>query len=142
MLCSWSFFYASLYIFVYILCFKISNYFIDFNVFKKISLLFFLYLCLTEAFYNWLFNLIFRVFTIGPGDRDSIPGRVIPKIQKKVLDASLFNTQHYKLRVTGKVEQSRKRNSALSNTSGYKLLKRSLRVTCNCYCLLYFTGTL
>ena len=44
---------------------------------------------------------------IGPGDLGSIPGRVIPKTQKMVLDASLLNTQHYKVRIKGKVEQSR-----------------------------------
>ena len=38
---------------------------------------------------------------------DWIPGRVIPKTQKMVLDASLLNTQHYKVRIKGKVEQSR-----------------------------------
>ena len=31
-----------------------------------------------------------------PGDRGSIPGRVILKTQKKVRDAALVNTQHYK----------------------------------------------
>ena len=40
-----------------------------------------------------------RVFTNGPGDRGSIPGRVITKTQKMVLDATLLNTQHYKARV-------------------------------------------
>ena len=30
-----------------------------------------------------------------------------------VLDATLLNTQHYKVRIKGKVEQSRKRSSAL-----------------------------
>ena len=35
-------------------------------------------------------------FANGPGDLDSIPGRVIPKTQKMVLDASLLNTHHYK----------------------------------------------
>ena len=35
-----------------------------------------------------------RVFANGPGDLGSIPGRVIPKTQKMVLDASLLNTQH------------------------------------------------
>ena len=49
----------------------------------------------------------------GSGDLGSIPGRVIPKTQKMVLDASLLNTQHYKVRIQGKVEQSRERNSAL-----------------------------
>ena len=31
---------------------------------------------------------------------------VIPKTQKMVLDAALLNTQHYKVRIKGKVEQS------------------------------------
>ena len=47
------------------------------------------------------------VFANGPGDLGSIPGRVIPKTQKMVLDASLLNTQHYKAWIKGKVEQSR-----------------------------------
>ena len=45
-----------------------------------------------------------RVFTNGPGDRSSIPGRVILKTQKMVLDAFLLNTQPYKVRIKGKVE--------------------------------------
>ena len=57
-----------------------------------------------------------KVFTNGPGDPGSIPGRVIPKTQKMELDASLFNTQHYKVRIKGKEEQSRERNSALLYT--------------------------
>ena len=57
-----------------------------------------------------------RVFANGPGDLGSIPGRVIPKTQKMVLDASLLNTQHYKVRIKGKVEQSRERSSALPDT--------------------------
>ena len=47
-----------------------------------------------------------RVFPNGPGDLGSIPGRVIPKTQKMVLDATLLNTQHCKVRIKGKVEQS------------------------------------
>ena len=47
-----------------------------------------------------------RVLAKGLGDRGSIPGRVIPKAQKMVLDATLLNTQHYKIK--GKVVQSRK----------------------------------
>ena len=42
-----------------------------------------------------------------------IPGRFIPKTQKMVLDAALLNTQYYKGRIKGKVEQSSKRSSAL-----------------------------
>ena len=53
-----------------------------------------------------------RVFANGPGDQGSIPGRVIPKTHKMVLDAALVSTQHYKVSVKGKVEQSRERSSA------------------------------
>ena len=58
-----------------------------------------------------------RVFANSPGDQGSIPGRVILKSQKMVLDAALLNTQHYKVRIMGKVEQSRERSSALPYTS-------------------------
>ena len=57
-----------------------------------------------------------RVFVNGPRDLGSIPGRVIPKTQKMVLDASLPNTQHYKVGIKGKVEQSRERSRALPYT--------------------------
>ena len=63
------------------------------------------------------FGLVGRVFVNDLGDRGSIPGRVIPKTLKMVLDISLFNTQHYKVRIKGKVEQSRERSSALPDTS-------------------------
>ena len=43
-----------------------------------------------------------RVFTYGPGDLGSIPGSVIPKTLKMVLDTSLLNTQHYKVCIKGK----------------------------------------
>ena len=52
-----------------------------------------------------------RVFANGPGDLGSIPGRVIPKTLKMVLDASLLNTHHYKVGIKGKVEKSRERSS-------------------------------
>ena len=67
---------------------------------------------------------MFRVFANGPGDLGSIPGRVIPKTQKMVLDAILLNTQHYKVRIKGKIEQSRERSSALPYTSVQQLSKR------------------
>ena len=60
--------------------------------------------------------MMVRVFTNGPIDLGSILGRVIPKTQKMVLDASLLNTQHYKVRIKGKVEQLRERSSALPYT--------------------------
>ena len=58
-----------------------------------------------------------RVFANGPGDLGSIPGRVIPETQKMVLDASLLNTQHYKVRIKGKVVQSKEKSSAIPYNS-------------------------
>ena len=55
--------------------------------------------------------LMGRLFANGLGDRGSISGRVIPKTQKIVLDTSLLNTKHYKVRVKNKGELSRERNS-------------------------------
>ena len=57
-----------------------------------------------------------RVFANGLGDLGSITGRVIPKTQKMVFDATLLNTQHYEVRIKGKVEESRERSSALPST--------------------------
>ena len=58
-------------------------------------------------------GIMVRVFANGPADLGSIPGWVIPKTQKIVLDATLLNTQHYKVRIKGKVEQSRESSSTL-----------------------------
>ena len=44
-------------------------------------------------YYLRLIGLMGRVFANGPGDLGSIPGRVIPKTLKMVLDTSLLNTQ-------------------------------------------------
>ena len=54
-----------------------------------------------------------RVFSNGLEDQGSIPDQVIPKTQKMVLDATLLNTQHYKVRIKGKVDQPREWSSAL-----------------------------
>ena len=51
----------------------------------------------------WTIGLMSRVFANGPGDQGSIPGWVILKTQKMVLDTALLNTQHYKLGIKGKV---------------------------------------
>ena len=61
-------------------------------------------------------NFTFTVFANGPGDLGSIPGRVIPKTLKMELDTTLLNTQHYKVRFKGKVEQSWEWSSALPYT--------------------------
>ena len=70
-----------------------------------------------------------KVLANGPGDQGSILGRVIPKTQKMVPDAALLNTQHYKVRIKGKVEQSRECSNALPYTSCSSYRKGSLRVT-------------
>ena len=96
-----------------------------FNI-EKLLTFNFIVKSLTMYFYS---GLGVRVFANGLGDLGSIPGRVIPKTQKMVLDASLLSTQHYKVRIKGKVEQSRK-GVAPSPThwcSSYR--KGSLRVT-------------
>ncbi len=67
---------------------------------------------------NWLIGLVGRVFTNGPEDLGSIPGRFIPKTQEMVLDTSLLNAQHYKVWIKGKVDQSKESSSIiLSYTS-------------------------
>ena len=83
-----------------------------------------IYVCIQVSIYIYIYiyiyrpiGLVGRVFTNGPGDRGSIPGRIIPKNQKTVLDASLMNTHHYKLGIKGKVEQSWERSNTLPNTS-------------------------
>ena len=49
--------------------------------------------------------------------------RMFVKIQKKVLDAALLKTQLYKVRIKGKVEQSKEWSCALTYTSVWQLLK-------------------
>ena len=66
---------------------------------------------------NQLIGLVGGMFTNGPGDRGSIPARVIPKTLKMVLDTYVFNTQHNKLGIKGKAEQSRVKSTALPYTS-------------------------
>ena len=70
-----------------------------------------------------------RVFANRPGDLGSIPGRVIPKTQKMVLDATLLNTQHYKVRIKSKVEPSREKSSASPTPRCSSYRKGSIRVT-------------
>ena len=101
------------------------------HVLFKFIYLFIYFFCFVQI--NQLISLknknIFVDLANGPGDLGSIPGRVIPKTQKMVLDASLLNTQHYKVRIKGKVEPSREgvAPSPTSWCSSYR--KGSLRVT-------------
>ena len=64
-------------------------------------------------FFSQLFNMV-KWLECSP--RVQSTGRVIPMTQKMVLDASLLNTQHYKVRIKGKVKKSREMSSALSYT--------------------------
>ena len=70
--------------------------------------------------------LMSRAFANSPGDLGSIPGRVIPKTQKMVLAAALLNTQHYKVRIKDKLEQSREWRSTLPYTLVWLLLKKEV----------------
>ena len=63
--------------------------------------------------------MVGRVFTNGPGYLGSIPGHVLPKTLKMVLDTSLLHTQQYKVRIKGKVEKSRESCSASPYASPY-----------------------
>ena len=68
--------------------------------------------CVCIHVYRFI-GLVGRVFANGPGDLGSVPGRVLPKTLKMVHNNPLLNTQKYKVRIKGKVEQSRERSSAL-----------------------------
>ena len=55
-------------------------------------------------FQNIQYRLIGQVFANRPRDLGSIPGRIIPKPLKMVLDTYLLSTQQYKVCIKGKVE--------------------------------------
>ena len=90
-------------------CWIYEYYFsIKFRAHIIIFIIFTLFECFTPV-KDQLIDPVSRVFTNGSGDLGSIPDRVIPNTFKMVLDTSLLNTQHYKVRLKGKVEQSRER---------------------------------
>ena len=65
---------------------------------------FIIVICITLSESNLFIGLLRRVFASGLGDKRIIPGRVIPKTLKIVLDAFLLSTQHYKVGIKVKVE--------------------------------------
>ena len=68
------------------------------------------------------------VLARGPGVWSSILSRVIPKTQKMMLGLALLNTQHFKVRIKDKIEQSSEvMPSPTSQCSSYS--KGSLRFT-------------
>ena len=70
-----------------------------------------------------------RVFANGLGDQGSIPGWVIPKTEKMVLGVALLDTQHYKVRIQGKVEQSREWSNALPLYLGVVAIEKGTNLT-------------
>ena len=61
-------------------------------------------------------SMMVKVFADGPEDLGSIPGPVIPRTQKIILDASLLNTQQYQVRIKRNVVQWRESSCALPYT--------------------------
>ena len=72
----------------------------------------YIYIYIYIYIFNRLISLVGRVFANCSGDLGSMLGRVIPKTLKMALDTSLLNTQQYKVRIKGKVEQFKERSSA------------------------------
>ena len=54
----------------------------------------YIYICIYIYMY---IGIMVGVFTNSLGDRGSMPGQILPKTQKMVLNASLHNTQHYEI---------------------------------------------
>ena len=79
--------------------------------------------------FNWFIGLVGSVFANGPRDLGSIPGRVIPKIRKMVLDPSQLNTQHYKVRIKVKWSNPGKGVAPSPTPWCNSYRKGSLRVT-------------
>ena len=57
--------------------------------------------------------MMVKVFADGPGDLGSIQVESYQRLKKWYLTAFLLNTQYYKVRIKGKMEQSRERSSYL-----------------------------
>ena len=62
------------------------------------------FLKITVLIGKYLFQNMCVCVANGQGDQGSVPGRILPKTQKMVLDTFLPNTQHYKVRIKGKLE--------------------------------------
>ena len=58
--------------------------------------------------------------------KTEVPSQVesYQRLKKMILDATLLNTQHYKVRIEGKVEQFKEWSCAFPYTSVLKILKR------------------
>ena len=83
-------------------------------------------------------GIMVREFMNGLEDQSSIPGGVIPKTQKMVLDASLLNIQHYNVWIKGKWSNPRKGVVPSSTPWFSSYWKGSLQVTLDYNWLTYF----
>ena len=119
--------YVCMYIYIYVyvciyiyMCVCMYRYiYVYVCIYIYICVCMYIYIYIYVYIYVYIYIYIYiciRVFANGPGDLGSIPGRVIPKTLKMELDTTLLNTQHYKVRFKGKVEQSREWSSALPYT--------------------------
>ena len=86
-----------------------------------------IYILLYVIYYHVTIGLMSRGSTNGPEDCGSIPS--CTKDSKMVLDAALFNTQHYKVMIKGKVEQSREWSSTPPTLWCSNYWKGSFQVT-------------
>ena len=89
-----------------------SHHFVFCDVFSFLACYFFCAILLTFGSVSFshfiVICIMVRVFANVPGDLGLISGPVMTKTQKMGLDASLLNTQHYKLRIKGKWSNPRK----------------------------------
>ena len=91
-----------IYIYIYIYCDSTKQYVCGWRTHTHTHTHIYIYIYILKI------GMIFKEFANGPGDLGSIVGQVLPKIKN-----ALLNSQHYKLRIKGKVEWSRERSSAL-----------------------------
>ena len=83
------------------------------------SIYFFTHTCTHTHTHNTYIYILAKRLECSPIARETwVQSRVesYQRLKKMVLDASLLNTQHYKVRFKGKVEQSREWSSALPYT--------------------------
>ena len=89
--------------------------------------------------YIYIYIYILLLPDIGLAVRVFNPRSSHTKDSKMVLDASLLNTQHYKVRIKGKVEPSREGVAPSPTSWCCSYRKGSLRVTLDYGRQLYFT---